>query len=247
MKLFITCMQCVQELVNPLPGFSEVEVQDNGCYIMHCSHGHKTTTIVQNPKYEILFDIGANAIVDGYYREAVSSFTSSLERFYEYSIKILCKHNNVSNDTFKKSWKNVSNQSERQLGAFLFLWLQEFQELAELLPEKMIKFRNEVIHKGKIPNKEEAIKYGDAVLVSINAKAKKLNINFKAEINELTFEHIQECSANSTHQQSQGTMSENTILRDFSSTKTLTEHLSYLETKRNMLGTLSGLTNDRGS
>lgn len=58
---------------------------------MHCSHGHKTTTIVQNPKYEILFDIGANAIVDGYYREAVSSFTSSLERFYEYSIKILCK------------------------------------------------------------------------------------------------------------------------------------------------------------
>ena len=125
--------------------------------------------------------------------------------------------------------------------------MQEFKELAELLPEKMIKFRNEVIHKGKIPNKEEAIKYGDAVLVSINAKAKKLNINFKAEINELTLEHIQECSANSTHQQSQGTMSENTILRDFSSTKTLTEHLSYLETKRNMLGTLSGLTNDRGS
>ena len=44
-----------------------------------CSRSHETTAILQEQKFEILFDIGAHAILDGYYREAVSSFTSSLE------------------------------------------------------------------------------------------------------------------------------------------------------------------------
>jgi hypothetical protein len=37
----------------------------------------------------VLFDIGANAVVDGYYREAITSFSASLERFYEYFLGAL--------------------------------------------------------------------------------------------------------------------------------------------------------------
>ncbi len=50
----------------------------------------------------------------------ISSFTSSLERFYEFCIKVFCENNSMNDDTYNKVWKQVSNQSERQLGAFYF-------------------------------------------------------------------------------------------------------------------------------
>ncbi len=64
-----------------------IEFRDDGRYEVTCPKGHKSVTILQQQKFEVLFDIGAYAIVDGYYREAVSSFTSSLERFYEFFVK----------------------------------------------------------------------------------------------------------------------------------------------------------------
>jgi hypothetical protein len=58
---------------------STVEFTDDGLYEATCPKGHKSITILQQRKFEILFDIGIYAINDGYYREAISSFTASLE------------------------------------------------------------------------------------------------------------------------------------------------------------------------
>lgn len=81
MRLLIPCMKCLQELERPDEWFGRVEFRDDGCYEVVCRRGHSTVTLLQEEKYEVLFEIGVNAILDGYYREAVASFAASLERF----------------------------------------------------------------------------------------------------------------------------------------------------------------------
>jgi hypothetical protein len=205
-------MACFQELGHPTNEFASLEFRDDGRYEICCSRGHKSVTVLQQQKFEILFDIGAYAILDGYYREAVSSFTSSLERFYEFCIKVLCKKRRMHADVALKAWKQVSNQSERQLGAFLFLWASEFGEVPALLSSDDVGFRNNVIHKGKIPTKEESLKYGNIVLAIIRPKIAQLKSECKDQIMDVTFEHIRNCSNRGEGQVSGGTMSTKTIV-----------------------------------
>lgn len=167
-----------------------VEFKDDGRYEIMCPKGHSSITLLQQQKFEILFDIGAYAIVDGYYREAVSSFTSALERFYEFYIKVLCISRNIDWSNTQDAWKEVSNQSERQLGAFIFLHLQETRTKPTLLSNNKIKFRNEVIHKGKIPSREQATEYGQAVLDVVRPLLKKLKEEYDDAVSTATFQHL---------------------------------------------------------
>lgn len=160
-------MECIFE--NPEePKFSltKIDFNENGLYDVTCKNGHSYTTILQQQKFEILFDIGAYAIQDGYYREAVSSFTSSLERLYEFFIKAVCLSKNINMCEITSTWSEV-NLSERQLGAFAFLYLittGKSPKSRVLLSNKKRKFRNDVIHNGMIPSKQSAIDYGQTVL-----------------------------------------------------------------------------------
>jgi hypothetical protein len=189
-KLPVTCAQCMQEDIANAMISATVEFKDNGRYEIKCRKGHSSITLLQQQKFEILFDIGAYAIVDGYYREAVSSFTSALERFYEFFIKVVCTSKNIDWTKTLEAWKEVSNQSERQLGAFIFLHLQETGSKPTLLSNSKIKFRNEVIHKGKIPSKEQAIEYGQSVLDLVRPLLKKLKEDYSDAVGTATFQHL---------------------------------------------------------
>jgi len=141
-----------------------VSVKDDGKYDLTCANGHKTQKVLCTTPYEILFQIAINAIIDGYYREAVSSFASSLERFYEYYVRITCYKHKIDHAVYEDCRKLVSQQSERQLGMFIMAFVLESKERPKLLPDDMTKFRNDVVHKGKIPTRDDAIKFGNAVL-----------------------------------------------------------------------------------
>ena len=141
-----------------------------------CSEGHENIIIIASHRYEILYLIGCRALIDGYYREAISSFSASLERIYEVFIKAKLISEGMSKDEIEQTaWKHVSSQSERQLGAFLFLFTQHFKTQPELLSNDLVKLRNKVIHKGKIPTKDEAIEYGQKILELFTGYLKKLN------------------------------------------------------------------------
>ena len=155
MRLMVSCTQCLQEFGNPRNEFARVEFRDDGRYELACSFGHRTTIILQQQKFEVLFEIGTYAILDGYYREAVSSISTSLERFYEFAVRVFLENASKSDTLFLNCWKKVASQSERQLGAFIFLWAHHFNEPPELLSNSQVSFRNDVIHKGKIPRSEE--------------------------------------------------------------------------------------------
>lgn len=212
MHLLVNCMQCFQEFSRPSLELRHIELRDDGRYVSKCSFGHETTTILQQQKFEILFDIGAHAIIDGYYREAVSSFTSSLERFYEFSLRIFLENISKSDKLFQDCWKKVASQSERQLGAFIFLWATNFGDSPELLAEKTVKFRNDVIHKGKIPTREEAIQYGNSVLSVLRPKMILLKERFPEAVSKVTFYHLHGCRSDSDNGKIISTMGISTII-----------------------------------
>lgn len=207
-------MKCLQEFGKPssIGGFARVELRDDDRYELTCSSGHKTTTILQQQRFEILFEIGAHAVLDGYYREAVLSFTSCLERFYEFSIRVFLEKTSGSDDLFQKCWKSISSQSERQLGAFIVLWATEFNEVPNLLSNSQINFRNDVIHKGKIPSRDEGIKYGNTILGVIRPKMILMQEKMPNEIGEVVFHHLRNSRASSDTGNQVATMCTPTIL-----------------------------------
>jgi hypothetical protein len=162
-----------------------VDIADGVYYESICSKGHKNVTILAIRKFEVLFEFGAMALLDGYTREAVSSFAVALERFYEYWLKAQLLHAGTAPDRLEMAWKAVAAQSERQLGAFTLLYLREYGTPAPLLPQSNVEFRNKVIHKGYIPTRMEASTYGDAVLQHMAGLYKELYTSRRTAVSAL--------------------------------------------------------------
>jgi len=233
MRLMVSCMQCLQEFGKPSNEFAHVELRNDGRYELTCSMGHTTTTILQQQKFEVLFEIGAYAILDGYYREAVSSFSTSLERFYEFALRVFLENVSKADALFQNCWKKVASQSERQLGAFIFLWAHHFNEPPALLSNSQVSFRNDVVHKGKIPARDEAVKYGDSVLGIFRPMLSALQCRFPDEVQKVTFYHLRDCRSESDDGRTVSTMGISTIVNLASGDlahqeKALSEHLVHL-------------------
>ncbi|MBY0556556.1 MAG: hypothetical protein K2P77_05065 [Burkholderiaceae bacterium] len=172
---------------------SPTAVLDTGIYEVICPLGHKSINIIQEQKFEILFQIGAHAIIDGYYREGVSSFAASLERTYEFFIKTLY-FSKGKKEEFKGIWKSIGNSSERQLGAFILLFGLEFSTPVPGLNKKNVEFRNDVIHKGIIPTEKQAIEYGQAVLDCTRAIIEIAKKNFADAVQQTIVDNMQSMS-----------------------------------------------------
>ena len=137
----------------------DVELNDSMHYKVKCSRGHEEVFTLETTRYTLLFDFGVLALRSGFYREAVSNFAASLERFYEFFARVICHHQGISFEQVELAWKGVSAQSERQLGAFLFLYLSELKSAAPMIKDSQVRFRNQVVHKGYIPTKKETLDY----------------------------------------------------------------------------------------
>lgn len=191
MKLELVCPLC---LALPQVDFEgqvqlvQTEVRDDGAYLSHCPKEHPFVTYLQQQLFEMLFELGVNAIVDGYYREAVSSFAASLERFYEYSMRVFMAAQAVRGEQWNEAWKPVANSSERQLGAYVFLHMASLHKPPPLLTGKQTAFRNGVVHKGKFPTADEAVRFGETVKGLINSGIHDLQQNFPGEMDVASWE-----------------------------------------------------------
>jgi hypothetical protein len=193
MKIKLLCFECPRDYESKNGEFLlDLEVQDSGLYDVTCPQGHRSLVCLKNQKYEVLFEFGAMALVDGYTREAVASMAASLERFFEFYVKVIfCKYD-VPYVEFKKGWKKVAAQSERQLGAFMFLYLLENQKAAELIEDKYTTFRNNVIHKGYIPSYEEVVEYGERILKFITEVHNELKATSADYVKIMKDEYVME-------------------------------------------------------
>jgi len=160
MKVLIHCPLCVSEASKGSFKLYREVVRDSSVYPITCDLGHETIAVITNPKHETLFEIGLTAIHDGYYREAVSSFQASLERWWEFYIRVVTAKHRITQEVLIPAFKEISRQSERQYGAFVFLRALEANTVLRRPTNNMVKFRNNVIHKGEIPTREKAEKFG---------------------------------------------------------------------------------------
>ena len=120
-----------------------------GKLTLRCKQGHMTVVTLPIPAFEMLFDFGCSALLDGYPREAVTSFACSLERFEEFTCRFLLARRNVSFAGIDGWWKEVAKKSERQKGSFVALWISEFFREPPLLPRKLDELRNACVHAAK--------------------------------------------------------------------------------------------------
>lgn len=157
--------------------FSDVyELLDVGIYHTKCSKGHDGIVVVDNLNFELLFDLSINAIVDRYYRESVASATSALERFYEFFIKVAWRVQGIPFEVIDRNWKEMANQSERQLGAYITSYSILFGSSAPIMNDKQKNFRNSVIHKGRIPDREQTIEYAKIIIDLIDEPLNRLKL-----------------------------------------------------------------------
>ncbi|WP_099157264.1 hypothetical protein [Virgibacillus ndiopensis] len=158
MKLMQNCSICSRDGVNNF-NYIELEINESGVYELICSRGHTTTVLSHDEKFEILFDIGALALMDGNLIQSVASISASVERFHEFCIRTFLQKRGVDITVVDRMWKQVKNMSERQLGAFYFSYINEFNRNPPIIDNKQISFRNNVIHKGYIPKYREVYDY----------------------------------------------------------------------------------------
>lgn len=140
-------------------------------------------------RFEVLAEVAVQAILDGYNREAVSSFAASLERFFEFFAQTayLTRHENL--ESFKRTWKIVQKQSERQLGLFLGIYIQETGETPPILSDENYAFRNKVIHQGYIPNEAESVAFGQAVINIVHATTKVILEKYPEALKNIALAH----------------------------------------------------------
>lgn len=157
-------MQCQAE--QGVPNFGSltlVHVPESGVIELTCGRGHHTYSVVQDAKFEILSDMAIRALVEEDYRGAVSNFVTALERLFEFFTLAMFRKHGVEAAASEKAWKPLARMSERQLGAYVAAHLIETGGQPFLLPDKQVKFRNDVIHNGRLPDRDEAVAFGQAV------------------------------------------------------------------------------------
>ena len=178
MKIITKCHECGPEEEAVL-----LEVGNENLHQVICKKGHKWSLVITQQKHEVLFEVAVHAIIDGYYREAISSFSASLERYYEFFIKVISAA--LPSDVFEKAWKQVSSQSERQLGAYIFTYISFYHSLPDTLPQSLTMLRNKVIHNGFVPSRVCAVNFGEAVAKIINDGYNLLQRANRAELDEI--------------------------------------------------------------
>lgn len=161
MRLIVACPQCSLEHDGTAYG---LPVSESSLYSFRCHRGHDVTLGLVAVRFEVLFEIGMQALVDGYYREAVMTFSTALERFYEFYVRLIWEARGIEPAIRKELWNHVAKQSERQIGLFAATFLLETGCMPPLLPQTpMISLRNDLVHKGKIADQANAIAFGQAV------------------------------------------------------------------------------------
>lgn len=174
MRAISPCVTCMKEASEKLATTGEstpvrfpyAEMDDNGIVYLTCDKGHSTAAVHRSRKHQFLFESGCHALLDHYTNEAVSTFSAALERAYEFFLRVAYRKLGLPSSLLDESWKHVIAQSERQFGAFVFLFPAIAGESFEL-PQNIPQLRNKVIHRGYIARFDEVEKYAEAIFALI--------------------------------------------------------------------------------
>ncbi|MBZ9714038.1 hypothetical protein [Deinococcus multiflagellatus] len=164
----------------PACGFeNRVAFTESGVHDVTCAQCRaRSCVFLRKQRFEVLFDLGTRALMDGYAREAVASFAAALERFFEFYVRAFALQQAAGTEqdfgaaqaALDGTWRHVASQSERQLGMFALAYLlREGREPEFLTPAGLgTDFRNRVIHRGALPTRAEVNAYAAGVFALID-------------------------------------------------------------------------------
>lgn len=188
--IYTTCMQCLTDaqkknlwLVNYTFTHYRLKHHYEQPLTFTCANGHNMVVVLQEHKFESLFEIALEDFIAGRYREAVFNFASSFERFLEFASRLLLWESGVRENEMTAWWNKVKKSSERQFGAFSTLFLSRFKAVPPFFEkiESMASVRNKVIHNGEDISYDEAYKYAQFIVSNINSVMKFLLENLSRE------------------------------------------------------------------
>jgi hypothetical protein len=192
MRISVFCIQCIKEgkIEHPSQSSIHTEYYEDLVVRTKCKNGHVIEACSSAHKFEVLLESAVDALIDGYTIQAAFSFCLAYERFFEFCIRVLCNKKGIDKLEFEKTFAQMSKHSERQLGAFMFLYLAEFGKHYKLKESSITSFRNDVIHKGKIPTPDEVEKIANDIYNEIYSITQLLESNCKDSIDYIIFEDI---------------------------------------------------------
>lgn len=171
--LILPCMQCIKQSIStgktPLFPLYRCFTEPTNVITFTCPNGHINRVAPQTPPFDLLLRWAFEDFTDGNYAAAMANFASSLERFIEFSYKVIQKANGLSIDEINDFWQPLSKNSERQLGAFIGLYNSILHKSPFNINKygKMANYRNSALHAG-IRNRNETEKYGQYVIEIIH-------------------------------------------------------------------------------
>lgn len=193
MKIITACVKCHEEYGYIFSALNELN--DKGFYKVVCPNGHVGYNYLTAKKFEIFFDIGLHALLDGYSDASVSRFAVSLERFYEFCIQVWLFTAGVQEKEFKIFWSSIALRSEAQSGAFHSLFTMEQARdknlfLLKPLDTAVTTFRNRIEHTGRIPGSEEVQQYAAQLYEFMKTILKHLQVQHANSFKQATNVHL---------------------------------------------------------
>lgn len=189
MRVTATCMECLKEFGHPGFEIFNLPYYENRIAIVECSHGHKSALVLQSQKFEVLMESGASALLNGFTLEACATFYAALERTYEFAIRVFMRAKQIDDKSFEGMFKEMARMSERQIGAFMALYLLATGNVYRMDTE-LSNFRNGIIHKGIIPNPEKACDFCSVVYTKIIDIVNVLKNDFPEYVTEVVVADI---------------------------------------------------------
>jgi hypothetical protein len=196
MRLHGVCFHCAQK------DGSEVEVwgeyRDEGFIDVECPHGHRSRAVLQQQRFELLFDFGILALIDGYYRDSFATTATALERFLQFYLQVVARERGVEDEALQATLRRDVHRSEREIGAFAFVYLLENGHRCEPYfkhSHQWTKDRNDVVHNGHFPTAETAMSFGDATLGLIFTLGKELRARYSKACDKVVMSHVQRSHA----------------------------------------------------
>lgn len=137
------------------------EFGENQVAVCECGHGHRFIIITPPfEHFELLARSGIDAYVNGYFGETVMDLMAAVERAYEYFCQVVSYTSGQQPETFDAAWKALGKLSERRLGWFAATWFAETSTSFKV-PNRITELRNESVHNGQLPSREQAAIIGD--------------------------------------------------------------------------------------
>lgn len=137
------------------------EISDTGIHCGVCPAGHDVRFRLSfEPTHELLLDVGALALLDGYYREAVSSFAAGLEQSFEFYVEASMVAAGIGPEAVRRLL-SVNRFDQRRAGMVSACYLRDTGEEFPHLQSKRTEFRNRVIHNASWPTRAETVDFAD--------------------------------------------------------------------------------------